>query len=108
MTRPEDEEHWLYMVENVACRSCCFSCEKLVDLKEHINPNHIHDEDQPVAGDNDSFERAKKRPRPVSIVGEKQIYTFSAALDLPLSNYPKMPDDVLMKLQEIMTVQQAS
>ena len=36
MTRPEDEEHWLYMVENVACRSCCFSCEKLVDLKEHI------------------------------------------------------------------------
>ncbi|KAF9344671.1 hypothetical protein BGX34_005437 [Mortierella sp. NVP85] len=91
------------MIENVACPSCCFSCERLVDLKEHVN-SHIHDEDQPLDSDNDSSERARKRPRSVSIVGEKQIYTFSAALDLPPSNCPKVPDDVLLKLQEIITV----
>ncbi|KAG0235660.1 hypothetical protein BGW42_004899 [Actinomortierella wolfii] len=91
------------VVKHVACPSCCFYCEKLIDLKEHINSNHIHDTDHLDAG-NDSSERAK-RPKSVSIVGEKQIYTFSAALDLPPSNCPKMPDDVLMKLQSIMTVQ---
>ncbi|KAF9968609.1 hypothetical protein BGZ73_009196 [Actinomortierella ambigua] len=92
------------MVEHVACPSCCFSCEKLEHLKEHISSNHLRDTDQPLDPANDSSERANKRLKPVSIVGEKQIYTFSAALDLPPSNCPKMPDDVLMKLQEIMTI----
>ncbi|KAG0249719.1 hypothetical protein DFQ27_009840 [Actinomortierella ambigua] len=94
------------MIEHVACPSCCFSCEKLIDLKEHVKSNHIHDADQPLEDDDDS-EQAKKRAKQrqsVSIVSEKQIYTFSAALDLPPTNCLKMPDNAFVKLQEIMTI----
>ncbi|KAG0246511.1 hypothetical protein DFQ27_002919, partial [Actinomortierella ambigua] len=92
------------MIEHVACPSCCFSCEKLTDLQDHVESNHIYDADQPLEDDDDSEQakkRVKQRPKSVSIVGEKQIYTFSTAFDLSPANCLKMPDNAFVELQEI-------
>ncbi|KAG0247473.1 hypothetical protein DFQ27_001988, partial [Actinomortierella ambigua] len=53
-------------IEHVACPSCTFSCENLVDLKEHVNSNHLQDVNQPREDDNDS-EQAMEQPESVSI-----------------------------------------
>ncbi|KAI8354971.1 hypothetical protein B0O80DRAFT_450269 [Mortierella sp. GBAus27b] len=92
------------LTEHAVCPSCCFSCEKLSDLKDHVVSEHRPKEEKKHDMDEVSEERSTKRAKSVSIVGEKQIFTFSAAQSLPPPNCPGIPSDVPEKLQDIMTV----
>ncbi|KAG0197526.1 hypothetical protein BGX31_004853, partial [Mortierella sp. GBA43] len=49
------------------CPSCCFSCEKLSDLKDHVVSEHRPKEKKKHDMDEDSEERSTKRAKSVSI-----------------------------------------
>ncbi|KAF9086728.1 hypothetical protein BGX27_003114, partial [Mortierella sp. AM989] len=86
--------------EHFACPSCIYSCIKKADLKSHVENFHLR-----VKHGLDNDEQPKnKRVKNVSIVGERQIFTFSAAENLYEPYRPKLTSQVIQKLQSVMTI----